>query len=57
MSTNIKSSHLKDLKKCNPNIDVGIDVGHEPNLDCNTIVFRRIYVCRGALKEGEIYWV
>nr|GEY42110.1 hypothetical protein [Tanacetum cinerariifolium] len=38
--------------KENPNTTVRIDVHREPNLESPTRIFKRIYVCLGALKKG-----
>ena len=44
--------YLNDLQKCNPNTTVKIDVYGEENPDSPTRMFRRVYVCLGALKDG-----
>ncbi|GJW72986.1 5'-nucleotidase domain-containing protein 4 [Tanacetum coccineum] len=44
--------YVQELKRCNPNNIVKIDVYGEKNHDSPTRMFRRIYVCLGALKEG-----
>ena len=36
----------------NPGTNVKIDCHTEPNLNSDTRMFRRIYICLGALKEG-----
>ncbi|GJV92209.1 5'-nucleotidase domain-containing protein 4 [Tanacetum coccineum] len=47
-----KWDYVQELKMCNPNITVKIDVYGEENLDSHTRMFRRIYICFGALKDG-----
>ncbi|GJZ19276.1 mutator type transposase [Tanacetum coccineum] len=44
--------YVNELKKCNPNTIVKIDVYGEENPDSPTRMFRRIYICLGALKDG-----
>ncbi|GJT31972.1 FAR1-related sequence 10 [Tanacetum coccineum] len=44
--------YVQELKRCNPNNIVKIDMYGEKNHDSPTRMFRRIYVCLGALKEG-----
>nr|GEU77663.1 5'-nucleotidase domain-containing protein 4 [Tanacetum cinerariifolium] len=47
-----KMDYVQELKRCNPNTTVKIDVYGEENPDSPTKMFRRIYVCFGALKDG-----
>nr|GEV53856.1 hypothetical protein [Tanacetum cinerariifolium] len=44
--------YVCELKRCNPDTTVKIDVYGEEDLDTPTRMFRRIYVCLGALKRG-----
>nr|GEU93036.1 zinc finger MYM-type protein 1-like [Tanacetum cinerariifolium] len=44
--------YVQELKRCNPNIIVKIDVYGEENHDTLIKMFRRIYFCLGALKKG-----
>nr|GEW66397.1 hypothetical protein [Tanacetum cinerariifolium] len=44
--------YVQELKSCNPNTTVKIDVYGEENPDSPTRMFRRIYICLGALKDG-----
>nr|KAJ0200453.1 hypothetical protein LSAT_V11C600323530 [Lactuca sativa] len=41
-----------ELMERNPGTNVKIDCHTEPNLNSDTRMFRRIYICLGALKEG-----
>ncbi|GJY46117.1 hypothetical protein Tco_0435180 [Tanacetum coccineum] len=41
-----------ELKRCNPDTTVKIDVYGEEDPESPTRLFRRIYVCLGALKKG-----
>nr|KAJ0208195.1 hypothetical protein LSAT_V11C500237170 [Lactuca sativa] len=41
-----------ELMERNPGINVKIDCHTEPNINSDTRMFRRIYICLGALKEG-----
>ncbi|GJY79500.1 mutator type transposase [Tanacetum coccineum] len=43
--------YVVELKKCNPNTTVKLDVYGEEDPESTTRIFRRIYVCFGALKE------
>nr|GEV49471.1 hypothetical protein [Tanacetum cinerariifolium] len=43
--------YVQELKRCNPNTTIKIDVYGEENPDSPTRMFRRIYVCLGALKD------
>ena len=44
--------YVMELIRCNPNTTVKIDVYGEQNHESPTRMFRRIYVCLGALKDG-----
>ncbi|GKB79144.1 mutator type transposase [Tanacetum coccineum] len=44
--------YVCELKRCNPYTNVKIDVYGEEDPDYPTRLFRRIYVCLGALKRG-----
>ncbi|GKA81260.1 mutator type transposase [Tanacetum coccineum] len=44
--------YVCELKRCNPDTTVKIDVYGEEDLESPTRLFRRIYVCLGALKRG-----
>ncbi|GJT52011.1 hypothetical protein Tco_0978168 [Tanacetum coccineum] len=44
--------YVSELQKCNPDTIVKIDVYREEDLEKTTRMFRRIYVCLGALKRG-----
>ncbi|GJX94638.1 hypothetical protein Tco_0349224 [Tanacetum coccineum] len=48
----ILRDYVVELKKCNPNTTVKLDVYGEEDPESTTRIFRRIYVCLGALKEG-----
>ncbi|GKC54965.1 hypothetical protein Tco_1077710 [Tanacetum coccineum] len=48
----ILRDYVVELKKCNPNTTVKLDVYGEEDQESTTRIFRRIYVCLGALKEG-----
>ena len=48
----ILRDYVMELKRANPNTTVKIDVYREEDPECKTRIFRRIYVCLGALKEG-----
>ncbi|GKA77958.1 hypothetical protein Tco_0784495 [Tanacetum coccineum] len=43
--------YCEELKKCNPNTTVKIDVYRTHNPNSNIRRFKGIYVCMGALKE------
>nr|KAJ0204790.1 hypothetical protein LSAT_V11C500283220 [Lactuca sativa] len=44
--------YVLELQQCNPGTTVKIDVYSEPNIDLETRMFKRIYVCLGSLKLG-----
>ncbi|XP_052622629.1 uncharacterized protein LOC111921813 [Lactuca sativa] len=44
--------YVLELQQCNPGTTVKIDVYSEPNANLETRMFKRIYVCLGALKLG-----
>nr|KAJ0223564.1 hypothetical protein LSAT_V11C200055500 [Lactuca sativa] len=44
--------YVLELQQCNPGTTVKIDVYSGPNADLETRMFKRIYVCLGALKMG-----
>ncbi|GJX76815.1 mutator type transposase [Tanacetum coccineum] len=44
--------YVMELKRCNPYTTVKIDVYGEEDPESPTRLFRRIYVCLGALKKG-----
>ncbi|GJW32621.1 mutator type transposase [Tanacetum coccineum] len=44
--------YVMELKRCNPDTTVKIDVYGEEDPESPTRLFRRIYVCLGALKKG-----
>ncbi|GJR98976.1 FAR1-related sequence 10 [Tanacetum coccineum] len=44
--------YVMELKRCNPDTTVKIDVYGEEDPESPTRLFRRIYVCLGALKRG-----
>nr|GEU29367.1 hypothetical protein [Tanacetum cinerariifolium] len=44
--------YVSELQKCNPDNTVKIDVYREEDPEKTTRMFRRIYVCLGALKRG-----
>ncbi|PWA44691.1 transposase, MuDR, MULE transposase domain protein [Artemisia annua] len=53
--------YVIELQRCNPDTTVKIDVYREEDPEINTRIFRRIYVCLGALKKGtyilvELVW-
>ncbi|GKF22119.1 putative transposase, mutator type, MULE transposase domain protein, partial [Tanacetum coccineum] len=52
----VQYSLLRDcvskLQKCNPDTIVKLDICREEDLEKTTRMFRRIYVCLGALKRG-----
>nr|GEX77300.1 hypothetical protein [Tanacetum cinerariifolium] len=47
-----KGDYVQELKRCNPNTTVKIDVYGEENPNSPTRMFKRIFVCLGALKDG-----
>ncbi|GKC58873.1 mutator type transposase [Tanacetum coccineum] len=47
-----KWDYVWELKRCNPDTTVKIDVYGEEDPESPTRLFRRIYVCLGALKRG-----
>ncbi|GKE63055.1 hypothetical protein Tco_1513422, partial [Tanacetum coccineum] len=44
--------YVQELKRCNPNTTIKINVYGEENPDSHKRMFRRIYICLGALKDG-----
>ncbi|GJV58562.1 receptor-like cytoplasmic kinase 176 [Tanacetum coccineum] len=44
--------YVSELHKCNPDTTIKIDVYREEDPEKTTRMFRRIYVCLGALKMG-----
>ncbi|GJZ71931.1 mutator type transposase [Tanacetum coccineum] len=48
----IEGRYVMELKRCNPDTTVKIDVYGEEDPESPTRLFRRIYVCLGALKKG-----
>lgn len=44
--------YVIELQRCNPDTTVKIDVYREEDPEINTRIFRRIYICLGALKKG-----
>ncbi|GKG13299.1 hypothetical protein Tco_0350259 [Tanacetum coccineum] len=44
--------YVMELKRCNPDTTIKIDVYGEEDPESPTRLFRRIYVCLGALKMG-----
>ncbi|GJX50265.1 mutator type transposase [Tanacetum coccineum] len=44
--------YVMELKRCNPDTTIKIDVYGEEDPESPTRLFRRIYVCLGALKKG-----
>ena len=44
--------YVIELQRCNPDTTVKIDVYREEDPEISTRIFRRIYVCLGALKKG-----
>ncbi|KAL4583826.1 hypothetical protein LXL04_008410 [Taraxacum kok-saghyz] len=48
----ILRDYALELKRCDTGTNVKIQVHSEPNLSLQTRVFKRIYICLGALKNG-----
>ena len=48
----ILHDYVLELKRCDTGTNVKIQVHSEPNLSLQTRVFKRIYICLGALKNG-----
>jgi hypothetical protein len=44
--------YLLELMQANPGTTAKIDVENEGNTDDSTRIFKRVYICLGALKEG-----
>ena len=52
MQYQLLRDYVMELKESNPNTTVRIGVESEPNHECPTRKFKRIYVCLGASKAG-----
>ncbi|KAL4556229.1 hypothetical protein LXL04_038873 [Taraxacum kok-saghyz] len=48
----ILRDYVLELKRCDTGTNVKIQVHSEPNFSLQTRVFKRIYICLGALKNG-----